>query len=105
MDTIIKGTTPTIQYIFPDVDVEDITVAFLTIRQAGIDVITRDIHSAEVDIEESMISWTLTQEETLQLMPKGQATAYLDWKLADGTRSGGETVTFSIAPTGKNEVI
>lgn len=62
---MIRGTTPNITFTFKDVNVSDITVAFLTIEQNGINVIEKPLEEATVG--EGCLEWPLTQAETLQL--------------------------------------
>ena len=83
MAAIIRGTTPTIQYNFNSVQVSNIAVAYLTIKQGGTIVVEKDIATATTG--EKSLSWTLTQEETLTIAA-GQAEAMLNWRLQDGTR-------------------
>lgn len=39
---IIRGTTPTVQFVFKDVEAAQIEVAFLIIKQKNMPVIERD---------------------------------------------------------------
>jgi len=103
--TIVKGTTPTIEYFFNEIKATDITSAYLTVKESGKDVIERDISTSTVDSEANSISWTLMQEETLPLNPGGTVIFFFDWLLVDGTRGRGEIAKFVVSPTGKNEVI
>jgi len=91
--TIIKGTTPTIKYTFKKVDVEDITIAYLTILISGNVKIERDLSTAIIG--NKSISWTLTQEETLS-MTSNKVTCQLNWKLTDGTRGASEKIPLFI---------
>lgn len=101
--TIIKGTTPTIGYTFSTVDTADIAEAILSIKQYNKTVIERDISTATVDT--GVMSWKLTQRESLRLKEKVPATIYLSYVLSDGTRAEGATVEAEIDPTGKEAVI
>ncbi len=89
MTKITIGTTPTITYKFKIVDVSEITVAILTIKERGVIIIQLDLSDATVG--EDSLSWTLTQEETLLLGAK-TATMMLNWKTEDGTRGASEEV-------------
>ena len=89
MTKIIIGTTPTITYKFKVVDVSEITVAILTIKERGVNII--ELNLSDATIGEDSLSWTLTQEETLQLGAK-TATMMLNWKTEDGTRGASEQV-------------
>lgn len=102
MTRIIIGTTPTITYKFNVVDVSEITVAILTIKERGVIIIQLDLSDATVG--EDSLSWTLTQEETLQLGSK-TATMMLNWKTEDGTRGASEEVFIQGAPNHIREVI
>ena len=89
MTKIIIGTTPTITYKFKVVDVADITVAILTIKERGVNII--ELNLSDATIGEDSLSWTLTQEETL-LIGARTATMMLNWKTEDGTRGASEQV-------------
>ena len=102
MTKIIIGTTPTITYKFKVVDVSEITVAILTIKERGVNIIELGLSDATVG--EDSLSWTLTQEETLQLAGK-TATMMLNWKTQDGTRGASEEVFITGAPNHIREVI
>lgn len=101
--TIIRGTTPTIEYTFSEVNTADITVAYMTIKQYERTVVERDLTTATV--EEGKVSWVLTQAETLLLKKGVEAQLHLDYLLSGGTRAAGVTETVQVDPTGKNEVI
>ena len=103
---IIRYTTPTIKFTFSEIDITDITVAFLVIKQNDKTAIERDISSAVVTNTqaESSLAWTLTQEETKKLS-KANVSIYCDWKLRDGTRGRSHVKTDSVEDTGKQEVI
>ena len=89
MTKIIIGTTPTITYKFKVVDVSDITVAILTIKERGVNIV--ELNLSDATIGEDSLSWTLTQEETL-LIGARTATMMLNWKTEDGTRGASEQV-------------
>ena len=101
MVSIVRGTTPTIQFVFKKFDVADITAAILTVQECGTTVIERDLTSATVG--EDHISWTLTQTETLQLT--GKVEAECNWLLADGTRGKSQRGTYTIDRNSKEEVM
>jgi len=89
MTKIIIGTTPTITYKFKIVDVSEITVAILTIKERGVNII--ELNLSDATVGEDSLSWTLTQEETL-LIGARTATMMLNWKTEDGTRGASEQV-------------
>lgn len=97
MNTIIRGTTPTIQYTFSEVDVHDIAVAYLTLGS-----LERDLSTATVG--DNFLAWTLSQSETLAIT-ESAVFACLNWRLGDGTRGASATTKILIAPNPKNEVI
>ena len=99
---IIRYTTPTLKFTFSEIDVADITAAFLVIKQNDRTVLERGMDSAT--IAESSLSWTLAQEETGRLC-KGDVTILCDWKLQDGTRGRSKVKTEKVINSGKNEVI
>jgi len=102
MTKIIIGTTPTIKYKFKVVNVSEITVAILTVKERGVNIIEKDLSDATIG--EDSLSWTLTQEDTLQLGAK-TATMMLNWKTEDGTRGASEEVFIQGAPNHVREVI
>lgn len=102
MTTIVIGTTPTITYKFKVVDVSEITVAILTIKERG--TILIELTKSDATVGEDSLSWTLTQEETLLLGAK-TATMMLNWKTQDGTRGASEEVFVQGAPNHIREVI
>ena len=102
MTKIIIGTTPTITYKFKIVDVSEITVAILTIKERGVNII--ELNLSDATIGEDSLSWTLTQEETL-LIGTRTATMMLNWKTEDGTRGASEEVFITGANNHIREVI
>lgn len=74
---ITRGTTPTIRFVFNEVQLENLDYAELTVTQ-GLNVIaerTGSSQDCQVDYITGSsgpwyIQWTLTQEETLALRPK-----------------------------------
>ena len=102
MTKIIIGTTPTITYKFKVVDVSEITVAILTIKERGVNVI--ELNLSDATVGEDSLSWTLTQEETLQIGVK-TCTMMLNWKTQDGTRGASEEVFIQGSPNHIREVI
>ena len=104
---IIRYTTPTIRFTFSQIDITDIAVAYLVIKQAGNVIIERDLSSATVinTQTEQALAWTLTQQETLLLNKNINAAIYCDWKLASGTRGRSHVKSEAVEETGKSEVI
>jgi len=102
MTKIIIGTTPTITYKFKVVNVSEITVAILTIKERGVNII--ELNLSDATVGEDSLSWTLTQEETLQIGVK-TCTMMLNWKTEDGTRGASEEVYIQGSPNHIREVI
>ena len=105
MAAIIRATTPKITFKYKTVDVSDIAKTVLTIKQNGTTVVERDETTMTTDTTEKTISWILTQEETLSLMPKRKSEAVCDWVLTDGTRGRSYVAEFGTEEPGKDEVI
>jgi len=82
---ITRGTTPTIQYRFKTVDVTDLVVADMRIKQKCV-VIDKALSDATVVHDESnnYLSWTLTQAETLSLNAFDNLEIQCRWKLDSG---------------------
>ena len=102
MNKIIIGTTPTITYRFKVVDVSEITVAILTIKERGVNIIEKTLSDATIG--EDSLSWTLTQEETLSIGARA-ATMMLNWVTEDGTRGASEQVFITGGDNHIREVI
>lgn len=102
MATIVRGTTPTIRYTFSSVDVNDITVAKLIVKQNGQAVISKEL--TDGTIGENCIDWKLSQEETLSLT-REMAKIGLDWLLSDGTRGVGNTVQCLVSNSNYDQVL
>ena len=100
---IIRGTTPTIKFCFSDVDVEEITTAYITVKQHEETIIDKDITDA-YKVENTLL-WTLTQEDTLSLKSKVSATVLCDWKLVSGLRGISHELTVQVKDPGKEGVI
>ena len=106
--TITIGTTPTIIFNnFQIVRVGEIKEAVLTIKQGGMYsrsvLIKRDITTAEVTDTE--IAWTLTQEETLSLDPKAQASVCMNFLTTAGLRGTSKAVNAYIEDNPLKEVM
>ena len=99
---ITRFTTPTLSIAFEDIDVSNITIADLTIKQ---DKLVIEKHKSSATVTPTSISWTLTQEETGQLVACRQGIARCDWVLQSGTRGISEKFIFDVENAGKNEVL
>lgn len=83
MNTIVVGTTPTIQFKFKTIAPSDLAQARLTVERNSKVVVTKTI--ADATVSEDAIAWTLSQSETLQI-GEGQRDIMLNWLTANGTR-------------------
>lgn len=79
---IVRGTTPTIRINVSAVDTANIAVAYLTITQNGMTIISKDL--SEATVEEGYLAWTLTQEETLAMSSKCDVSIQCRYRLNDG---------------------
>lgn len=100
---IIRGTTPTVIIQFAQVDVSDLTKAYLVIRQGNSDKITKTLEEAIV--RGNSLYWTLSQEETLGLLSGERGQIMCDWVTDGGVRGRSESATFNTGNPGKEEVL
>ena len=73
---IVRGTTPTITVNFSDIDIADIIIAKLTIKQGNHVIITKNLSDAE--IYDNNMAFTLSQNDTLSL-ELGDIEIMLNW--------------------------
>lgn len=100
--TIIRGTTPTIQFTFSQISTADLAVAYMVIKQGGAVVLEKSL--ADATVTEAGLFFALSQEDTLALAKKdGQIV--LDWKTTNGMRGRAKIYEFTTGDPGKNEVI
>lgn len=99
---IVRGTTPTIEFTFTQIDPSDITVAYLALKQNSQTVVEKSITDATVTSESVM--FTLAQEDTLKLT-RDSGVITLDWKTANGVRGRSNALEFKVEDPAKNEVI
>lgn len=106
MTIIARGTTPTIIFKFSQVEVENISTAYLVIKQFHKNYLEKDISTAAIsEEEENALEWTLTQEDTFKLKEHSPAIILCDFVLQDGTRGQTKALECVIAPPGKKEVL
>ena len=79
MDTIIRGTTPTIIFTFTDFDPTEAEKVIVTFSNG------LEITEADMDITTTSISVWLSQEQTLQ-MTQGVITVQINFLFTDGQR-------------------
>lgn len=102
MTSIIIGTTPTITYTFHTVSVSDLTKAILTIKCAGAVILEKTL--ADATIGENSLSWTLTQQETLDIGTRS-GKMMLNWLTNSGTRGASAETAIMGVTNHKREVI
>lgn len=105
MAAIVRGTTPSITFVFKTVTVTNISKAVLRLKQNGTTVVERNEDTMTADGDAKTIKWTLTQEETLSLMPKRDVEVVCDWLLLDGTRGRSRKAEFGTEEPAVNGVI
>lgn len=94
---ITRGTTPSIKYKFNVVDVSNIAVAYMTITQQAMRI-EYDLTQAVVDAEDNSLTWSLTQEDTLQIFAQSPGVnIQCRYRLADGTAGASRIMN---VPTG-----
>ena len=102
MTQIIIGTTPTITYTFHTVSPADLSKAILTIKITGQVILEKTL--ADAVVGENSLSWTLTQQETLDIGTRS-GKMMLNWLTNSGTRgASAETVIMGVT-NHKREVI
>lgn len=102
MVSITIGTTPTITYTFHTVSVSDLTKAILTIKIAGQIIIEKTL--ADAVVGENSLSWTLTQQETLDIGTRS-GKMMLNWLTHSGKRGASEETAIMGVTNHKREVI
>ena len=106
MAVLISGTTPTISIKFKTIPVGVIAVAYLVFKVGSRNIFEKSLSEAVVTEEE--ISWTLSQEESLEigkLCRSAKVDVVCDWRTTDGTRGRSVVVPFVIERSGKDVVI
>lgn len=102
-NALIRGTTPTIEFVYTDISVGDIVKAVLTIKQDRRTIIEKSIEDATVST--NSVSWVLSQKDTLLLREKKDAHIMCDWKLNSGLRGRSVVLIADVEDSGKNEEI
>ena len=102
MANIIEGTTPSIGFRFHAVDVSGFSAAILTIVD-GEDKLEKDLTAATVDTENNIITWTLTQAETLAF--GDSVKVQMNFMMPGGIRGATPEVTYWIRGNLHKELI
>lgn len=100
MDELIRGTTPSYNFVDFGFDPGNITAATFIVKQAKNVIIEKEL--ADATVSEDAVRWTLTQAETLRLDPKLPAVIYCIWKNGE-TRGESQRLTVEVRDTDKNE--
>jgi len=103
MATIIRGTTPTITFTFSDFDTSEIDEAVFVIKQGGNIILQRDLTEAYID--ETTLSWNLSQEDSFLLNSALGGVIMCDWLLVNGIRGRSEVYTFCVDNPAVEEVL
>lgn len=77
-----RGTTPTLSFNLP-FRVSDLAVLYITAKQYDVLVLEKDL--SDCTVNDTSVSFTLTQEETLKLKPNRRITLQVRVKTHDGT--------------------
>ena len=101
MNEISIYSTPTFRFRFRTFNVSDISNAWLTVKCGSVKI---QKPLEESFIEDDMLCWTLTQEETKTLPENMAAKVMCDWLV--GTRRGRSLIgTYKVTETGREEVM
>lgn len=101
---MIKGTTPTFVFTFsPYFDFSDAEEIILTFSSNKVNGILEKTKS-ELEIDESSISVTLTQQETL-LLPVGRVYCQINFYFGSGIRMSTDMVAVNVDHNLHNKVI
>ena len=103
MATIIRGTTPTITFTFSDFNATDIVEAVFVIKQGGNTILQMDL--SEADVDESTLTWYLTQENTFLLNSALGGIIVCDWLLDNGIRGRSEVFSFAVDNPAVEEIL
>ena len=102
MTQIIIGATPTITYKFKIVSPTELEKAILTIKIAGQVILEKTL--ADAVVGEDSLSWTLTQQETLDIGTRS-GKMMLNWLTNSGTRGASAETAIMGVTNHKREVI
>ena len=94
MKQIFPGTTPTLSFTL-SFDPALLAEAWITLQQSPTDTITKTLSDCE--IVGNKLSFTLTQEETLKLIPNAQILIQMRVRFADGSASASQVIRVDAA--------
>lgn len=102
-DELARLTTPAFMYRPCATEIQDISEAFLIIKQYDKVIIEKSLTDAYVD--ENYIVWELDQVDTQKLDIKNVAKVKIDYITLNGERYTTHEKTYKIIDSGKQEVI
>lgn len=79
---VVPGTTPTLRFRFKTIPLNQLVEAYLTIQQDGENIIEKTLEEAVA--EESCLSWTLTQQDTLKIAEHSRVLIQVRFKTSGG---------------------
>ena len=94
MKQIFPGTTPTLSFTL-SFDPALLAEAWITLQQSAIDTITKTLSDCEIN--GNKLSFTLTQEETLKLIPDVQILIQMRVRFADGSAAASRVIRVDAA--------
>lgn len=101
---IRRGTTATIEILIPDdINISEAVAVFVTVGQNDIPVIEKSIE--QLLIEDQTVKASLTQEETLSLNHKINASIQIRLRLANGGAFASQKKTVEVKDVIKEGVI
>ena len=102
MKQIFPGTTPTLSFTLP-FDPALLAEAWITLQQSATDTITKTLSDCE--IAGNKLSFALTQEETLKLIPNAQILIQMRVRFTDGSAAASRVIRVDAAYILKGGVI
>lgn len=79
---VIRGTTPSITFTITQVRIADIAVAYMTMKQSGQLLLEKDL--SEATTGDKMLTWDLSQSETLGIDPQATVSVQLRYRTNAG---------------------
>lgn len=100
-----RGTTPTINIEVEGAQLSDYADIWITIKQSHITQITRKLSDGSMIIQDNMISFTLTQDETLMFGANNKVRLQLRAITPDGIAVASDIIDTTIGEILKEGVI
>lgn len=106
MDSILRGTTPTLTIAIDPTDfaVSDIVALELAVKQKT-NITLYDLSDVTLDTTENTVSYTFTEAETLAYVPGVWLSVQLRVRFADGNICGSEPMNFNVDDLISTEVL